>query len=698
MGGTACNCNGNKPGLNGGNGGDTQAGRLTISVVGPRTVILAPNRDVQLKFLVTLGSGETGTPVSGMRIDFSKTGLPDVLVGSDYLMSEADGTVTVKVRAGSQNGQATITAAAEGLESASVIVDVNGKYAGNLVVRSGYSGPIKIARLEVRLHDGRIPCAATWKTTAPNGLPATVQTLTVPNTATDARFNNLTEKTKYIATVVGINAVNRPVAYGCGGPEEVVGGRDKILNVQLDTLEPIVMGKYEFGQVMEPLEFMDKNSTTYLVLDNILRFLSNPIAFALQGAQTSPGNYAGGCNIFPAGSSRNTCVALGTQLVEPLIYQLLRLDNSGTAENVYNAIKEVATQVRKIRVGGVLDIKTHDPATGNITAELKFDKWNLVWTWECPPTGTDACCGHRIFNGGDIGVQPFSAVIKLPNGTETSTFAGHLTKVTGQTDLAYDATFDETYLSLVYGQVALALIEGVLLPAILTDTTRYPRDPQGRVRVSSLLSGLLNCGSLSPGSSERIACDAVSAAAGALTTQLAGALNTSGSEEWNLKQQIAARFTDNDNDLQTDTLSGTFTFKATGAGATVQQKDGALNALFTTTPCTGDASCTAGLACRFARSPVDSCKSSNYCGVPTGPKQVYEACSVDDECSSGTCMINPPLNVTVSHTNKCFKACAQDVDCGGQGHCDQDGYISQPVTLTPDPYTNNNTVTGTCVP
>ena len=49
--------------------------------------------------------------------------------------------------------------------------------------------------------------------------------MTVPNTATDARFNNLTEKTKYIATVVAVNATGRPVAYGCGGPQEVVAQR-----------------------------------------------------------------------------------------------------------------------------------------------------------------------------------------------------------------------------------------------------------------------------------------------------------------------------------------------------------------------------------------------------------------------------------------------------------------------------------------
>jgi hypothetical protein len=355
-----------------------------------------------------------------------------------------------------------------------------------------------------------------------------------------------------------------------------------------------------------------------------------------------------------------------------------------------------------IRIGGVLDIKTHDALTGNVTAELKFDKYNLVWTWECADDSLTApgCCGHRVFDGSTIGVQPFGAVVKLPNGTDSTIFNGRLTKVQGTTDIAYDLSFDETYLSLVYGQVALALIEGVMLPALLTDTVRYPRDPQGRVKLGTLLTGLLNCNnSTGTGSAGQIACQALAPAINAIIGQLASVGTTTGSETWNLKQVIpAGRLTDTDRDLQTDTIDADFNFKATAAGASAQQTAGKLRGQFTTTACTGDQVCGAGLVCRFASDPVDTCLASNYCGVPTGPKQAAEGCQIDDECMSGTCMTNPPFGAVVTNVNKCFKACEADSDCGGQGRCEVDGYVSQPKNLGSDPYTNRNTYTGTCVP
>src|SRR5688572_5326897 len=81
LGGAACSCQPTKSGLKPNEGVDPLAGKLGVFVVGSKNVVLPPNRDVVLKFLVAMG-GENGTPIGGARVEFSKTGAPDSLLGS----------------------------------------------------------------------------------------------------------------------------------------------------------------------------------------------------------------------------------------------------------------------------------------------------------------------------------------------------------------------------------------------------------------------------------------------------------------------------------------------------------------------------------------------------------------------------------------------------------------------------------------
>lgn len=704
--GGACNCNQAKTGLKPDpNGGDPLAGKLTINVVGSKNIVLAPNRDLLLKFIVTIG-GENGTPVGGARVEFSKTGPADTLLGSDSLMTENDGTVSVKFRAGATNGQGEITASTEGAEPAKLRYDINGKYAGNIVVRSGYSGTVKIARLEVRLHDGRAACNPNWKQTVPNGLPATIQTVTVPNTTQDARFNNLTEKQKYIATVVAVNAMNRPVAYGCGGPEEVVAQHDKIIAVQLDTLEPTVLGQYDFGESLEPMKFMDPTSTLYKVMMTTLNLLNNPVDGLLRGIVTDSNPTNGGCAL--VGINASMCSA-AVGFLTVFVNQLLNLDGSGTATAVFNGMHDAAQLVQNPRFGGYVNIKTYDLNTKDWTGEYVLDTFNLVWRAQpaCVKSGANqnpqTCCGHYIFDGGDIGMTVFKAPVK-----------GKLTR-RNQNELIYDITMDETQLAIAYGAMVKALLENVILPRALPAT--FPGNNDGIVTLGELVSGLIysaQCNTLS--SAEAAACNAIQGAVSGITTALTSALVFNGTEDWNVKQFInAGTLSDTDEDLQTDELVASISTKATANGATAQNPLGSdIFGKFATAACSGDVpsgktdkngvplqdGCAAGLSCRFSPNQVDTCFAKNFCGVSEGTKNGGDFCTGDTECFSGTCIKAPPAGYTYNSqtVNKCYKACETDANCGGTGHCDPSGLI---YVRTPGQFwspNDNPTFAGTCVP
>ncbi len=201
-------------------------------VVGQSSYSIAPNRDVVLTFRVTLG-GDTGAPIAGVRADFAIVGSANgAMLGSDYLMTGDDGTVSVRLRAG-MPAKFIVQMSTEGAPPTSVAVNVSGVSAGNVVARVGYSGTDAIDRVDVRLHDGRASCGALASTDMwPNALPATVQTVSVPGVSTDARFNNLTSGGAFTVTAVAYSANGKVVGTGCS-EVTVTAQRDVIANTQL---------------------------------------------------------------------------------------------------------------------------------------------------------------------------------------------------------------------------------------------------------------------------------------------------------------------------------------------------------------------------------------------------------------------------------------------------------------------------------
>jgi hypothetical protein len=203
------------------------APHLASTVVGSSAVTLAPNRDVVLKFAVAIG----GVPVGGARASFSIVGASGgATLGSDALITDNDGTVSLRLRAGAKDAKFCVKMCSPGADPVFVMVDVSGKYTGNVVVRAAYTGDKAVDHLDVRLHDGRASCAGF--NANPAALPATVAGLTVRSPANDARFNGLSNGASIMASVEAIGPDGRIVAIGCGATT-VVSQRDAIAPVQL---------------------------------------------------------------------------------------------------------------------------------------------------------------------------------------------------------------------------------------------------------------------------------------------------------------------------------------------------------------------------------------------------------------------------------------------------------------------------------
>jgi hypothetical protein len=296
--------------------------------------------------------------------------------------------------------------------------------------------------------------------------------------------------------------------------------------------------------------------------------------------------------------------------------------------------------------------------------------------------------------------------------------------VPGSTSASYTITMDEQALSIAAGQIAKALLENALLPAIMPSDCEganandpkkcFPGRQDGRITLGELVAGLAystNCNNDS-------FCNSMKGVIDALVSTLATSANFSGSDQTNIKQKLVGKLSDTDEDGQFDDLVADITTTpSAGGSSTPMMSHVTVYGRYEGRECTGDTGVDDGkskfcntpttgpqdpyaanlqLACRFAQNPIDGCFTSNFCGVPEGTRRGGESCIGDNECYSGTCM-KRPVGVTIGYTDaqvdKCYKACKNDVDCAGEGSCLADGYV---FTRADGPQADV-TVTGTCV-
>lgn len=684
---------------------NANSGNLTLKWVGNSTITIGINKNAIGKVQLLAGTD----PVAGATISFA----PDGVTGGAYLQSntdttDGDGYATVNILA---RDAATfrLGATTDGLSAPSYInVDVNGKYLGDVVVRANaYTGPAKPISYIVRLHNANTQgggCA----TFRPDQIPPSIAEQQVANIQLDTLFANQQDKLSVYATIIGMSST-RPVVYGCGGPTTVLGQQRVTINVDLHTAEADLRGDYTFGQKIQPLAFLNQSSLLAVVLHDITApfidlgsFLTDGIWTMSANGGIGSGKGIGLCTLV-AGSGQNQavidfCSQIGGEAIDVGLKALLGLDP--TATNVYNDLHSGVGLLTDINVGGVMTIKDYQKSTGAVDGFLVYDSYRFVWTGACAGS-TDICCGHTIYDGAKLGIQPFQAA-----------FTGTATPISGA-QVGYTFNTQPTELGLAYGRLAIAILEDVILPAIPGTSAWDTNGPNhsctvpavhgqcgdGKIQFGEIIAGLFSCSTTS-GTAGSV-CSQAAWAVGDTVDNLISQLQFNGTADWNIHEQIiSGTMTDTDADLVPDTVTATLQMTADAAGnpTTVGQP---FDARYKGTVCTGDGTCGNGYACHFAVNAVDGCFADNACGAAIGQYLGDTACSNDSDCKSGTCArATGVANATQPHAGYCFQACATDTDCLGNGHCDKAGYLSVSDTgsvksfLDPE---DVETITGMCV-
>jgi hypothetical protein len=688
-------CSSNVKGLRQGpSNGNLNNGLLRLSVIGSQSLKLGYNKPADLQVQLMLGD----QPVAGGTIFAAIEGAAGgAILGTNTALTDDGGIASMRLIGGNQAARFSITFSTEGADNISLDVEVDGKYLGQVEVRMRYTGPVKPFVYEVRLHDVRRLAGCT--NFNPNEIRDAVDMKPVDNVNLPVLFANMQDKQQLVATVIAKSASNRVVAYGCAGPSTVVGQRNTIINVNLDTAEPDMRGTYAFGQTVRPLEFVQQNSTLWVVATDIRNIMVDPLT-ALTGVRTdAPMTNTGGfwlfengvavrsglCYLFDEAGPTNTCVSS----LPPILNAVLEVakDNVPVLANALNAIKDSANIITAPRFAGDMIVNTYDKSNGNVSGELRWNAYNFVFRWDCAES-SDPCCGHRIFDGG---TPPLNLTIM------STPFNGNAQRVQSATELKYTLQMDEANIGLAYGSLALTLLEQVIFAELLP---MYNTDGQPGVTMLELFQGIFSCSSLT--GTERTICDAATstlAGPNGLLTRFIGTLQFSGTNDWNVKQRVVnAELTDTDLDLQTDEMRGTVQMRGTFSGAVTQTSDEPFFGKFEGTKCESDNACGAGSACRFGKNPADKCFARNYCGPRLGTRNGFESCLSNIDCVSGTCMQAPTVSgYSMDYPGRCFQACTNAADCAGNGTCDTDGYVSvEGFGSFPSP-DDEVTYAGTCV-
>lgn len=695
-------CSSNVKGLKpGGSNGNLNNGLLRLSIIGSQSLKLGYGKPADLQVQLMLGD----QPVAGGSIFAAIQGnAGGSILGTNEALTDDGGIASLRLIGGTTSAKFKVVFSSEGADSISLDVDLDGKYLGQVEVRMRYTGPVKPFAYEVRLHDTRRLAGCT--NFNPNEIREAVDFKTVDNVNLPVVFANMQDKQQLVATVLARSANNRIVAYGCAGPSTVVGQRNTIINVNLDTAEPDMRGTYAFGQNVRPLEFVDQNSLFWVVATDIRNIMVNPAAALVGVPTTTPATNSEGfwlfengvavrsglCYLFNEAGPTNDC----TTSAGPILGTILQaVRNSVPAvDEALKVMADSANIVTAPRFAGDLVINTYDKSTGAVTGDLKWNAFNLVFRYGCS-NSSDPCCGHRIYDGG---VAPLNLTIM------SSPFTGTATRVQSATELKYTLAMNDAQIGIAYGALLLTLLEQAVFPELLP---QFNTDGQPGVTLYELFGGLFSCQNQT-GTNATI-CNAALAAlfgqpsqtspGGGLLVRFINGLSFSGTNDWNVKQKVAqAELTDTDLDLQADELRGTVEMRATVSSAPSQISSEPFFAKFEGVSCNSDNACGAGSACRFGKNPADKCFARNFCGPRLGTRNGFEPCLSNIDCVSGTCMQSPTVSgYTFAYPGRCFQACKETGDCAGNGTCDTDGYMSvEGFGSFPSP-SDEVTYAGTCV-
>ncbi len=681
-------------------------GTLQMTWVGSSLITIGFGKNVQGVVQLTAG----GQPVAGATVTFSVNGTAN----GSYLQqntntTDGNGKATVNILAGTAAASFQVGATTAGLAAPSYVnVDVNGKYLGDVVVRTnGYTGPGKPQFYIVRLHDANVE-GAGCATFRPDQPPAAIDQMQVADVRLDTVFagpHSQQDGLSLYATVVGVDGV-RPVVYGCGGPVTVKGENRVYIQVSLQTADAGLEGDYAFGQDIQPLKYIDPTTPVGYVLRDVTGVLNNTGNFLAGGIYTGDPTPIGACTLISSSPGvQSFCEDFAGNVFQALIDAAVKAGGD-TAVAIQKGLSDGATMLTDINVGGILTITDYEKTSGAVTGTLVYDSYRFLWTEGCAANNPDPCCGHTVYNGAQLGIDPIQA-----NFTGTAT----LQATSNTSPVAYSFSTQSMLLGIAYGRLAIAILEDVVFPELegaFPVIKTWDTNNDKKIEFGELIGGLLNCVGTSDPSLQAV-CSASATAVGTLLDSLVSQLQFTGTSDWNVTETITGgTLSDSDQDLQVDTLTGTLHLVPEASGSMPTTiPDLPFVAHYKGKVCKGDGDCGNGFACHFAPNADTGdasedlngqCHPDNQCGAIVGPDAGGMACSAATDCKSGLCMLPTGVaGAAQSRPYTCFEACQTDADCLGNGHCLVDGFIQVEASdgSTPQSLSQNDNVSyaGTCV-
>ena len=311
---------------------------------------------------------------------------------------------------------------------------------------------------------------------------------------------------------------------------------------------------------------------------------------------------------------------------------------------------DITSLFTDLTAGGTLEIKTH---TGNqITGTWAWNDYLLRWRRGLGCNVTDMCCGRREYTGAQIGLTPVSA-----------DFTGTVTPIVSTQRIEFDLDVPPQRLAINYGNMALVLIEQLVLPSIT-----------GANSIEGSIESLFGC---TDGATPVCGCARVAAEMGIPAAVCTAAVNTlaEGIENEFLQLNdttggstyfmlgIEGTLADDDKDLQTDTIDAVNNGALYSDGAQ-SSFTGDMYADIERKSCAADSACAATQACQARLEVMNDCEGRLVCVQRVGVGAPASACTQGSQCASGSC-----VGAAGTTPGKCFASCSADTDCPGTTGC-----------------------------
>jgi hypothetical protein len=652
---------------------DPQPEPRALSYTGAVPVELFYTQSQALDFTLTT---EGGRKLAGETVMFTMTGSGGTLnVGS--ATTDANGKATVIFQAGSVDGDATVTASADLVDTAvNVPVSVRVNPYGNLVVAVNSVTRIPVDHAEVLVY--RAP-AANVPTCDALEVMTTVPTATfaadfnvVPGNRT---FTDQDHGHAVTALVSGYNERGDLIAMGCA-QGAITGGSTATVTATLEQLPSILDGDYDVLMAVDVGNALPEPYETYV--DTTTAVLSDPAGYAVYQALIALDNEMGFSfvHIDDNGTERvatwdEVSSAPNTFTTWALAQNILETALVNQFGEDYNTVTTVGGDIRQtvtaFEVGARFGLT---PSTTDDVFNVS-EQWNdVVFTWNLGCDEGDVACARRAVQLDDTNYAPVA--------TEYSALAQH--KPTTEQSERFEVTTDPHLFALRYGAIIMIAMNEVVFPSL----------PEGIAgdSLDEVLLNIVNCDNVGEAISDAIGFGSGSLYAtfceigvGSLSDTIEGqVLNLQvgqGNPELGPKEQDGALgggkfyLHDGDHNLATEmvkTLEMQVQWNDDENGANEDilapiTGEGRMAA----SGCTSDATCEYGEACVPKAHYLKVAQVEMTCEANAGGALGEDACNSDADCASGICI------GAGSGDGSCFAACDSDDACGA-GACTADAF------------------------